>query len=272
VDALPSLTPQQREELERYFRETPEGRAAIDEHFRTAEGEEELERYFRETPEGRAGIDEHFRTAEGSDLLQDAIAEDLRRRQPRFREALRADTAVYASLLMNPIQFHTGLRLLRETMKLAWTHDVFFCHLLYRLRVRLFVRGVPILPMILHRLCVMLYQVDIGNNVLIEPGVYMPHGKVVMDGMVHVGRGTAITPWVTLGLTTTIEGPSIGRDVMIGTGAKILGPVTVGDGARIAANAVVIHDVPPRTTVAGVPATVVRVHDRRDDPSVREVR
>jgi len=109
-------------------------------------------------------------------------------------------------------------------------------------------------------------QIEIGSHVVLEPGVYIPHGKVVMDGIVRVGSGTMITPWVTLGLTSTIEGPTIGRDCMIGTGAKILGPVRIGDGARIAANAVVVSDVPAHTTVAGAPAKVVR--DRRSEGGI----
>jgi len=57
--------------------------------------------------------------------------------------------------------------------------------------------------------------------------------------------------------TRSVQGPTIGRNVKIGTGAKIVGPVTIGDGARIGANAVVVDDVAARTTVVGVPSKVV---------------
>jgi serine O-acetyltransferase len=101
-------------------------------------------------------------------------------------------------------------------------------------------------------------QVSIGDPVLVEPGVYLPHGQVVIDGMVEVGAETAISPWVTIGLLTGgYKGPTIGRDVRIGTGAKVLGPVVIGDGARIGANAVVLDDVPAGATAVGVPARVV---------------
>jgi serine O-acetyltransferase len=261
-------TAEGRAELERYFRESPEGRACLEEHFKaTPEGRADLEQHFRATPEGRARLTQHIRETMGGEAeLQESIAAEICRQQPTFLEALRADTAAYASLMLIPQQFKTGLALLGAAARLSWKNDAFFCLLLYRIRVRLYVRGVPILPTVLHRLCVMLGQIDIGNYVLIEPGVYIPHGKVVIDGIVHIGRGTMITPWVTLGLTTNIEGPSIGRNVLIGTGAKVLGPITIGARARIAANAVVLTDVPPYTTVAGAPAKVVR--DRRDDPDV----
>lgn len=273
-------TPEERASLERYFRDTPEGRAELMQYFRESpDGRACLERHFKATPQGRASLEEHFRatlegrarleqhireTPEGEVELRESIAEEIRRQQPTFLEALQGDTAVYASLMLKPLQFRTGLKLLREAARLSWEHDAFFCLLLYRVRVRLYVRGVPILPTVLHRLCVILGQLDVGNHVLIEPGVYIPHGKVVIDGIVRIGRGTMITPWVTLGLTTAIVGPSIGRNVLIGTGAKILGPLEIGERARIAANAVVLSDVPPDTTVAGAPATVVR--ERRNDP------
>jgi carbonic anhydrase/acetyltransferase-like protein (isoleucine patch superfamily) len=91
----------------------------------------------------------------------------------------------------------------------------------------------------------------------------MTHGNVVIDGRTRIGKHCQINPWVTIGLSNSkklgfsADGPTIGDEVHIGTGAKILGPVTVGDHARIGANAVVIHDVPANTTVVGAPARAV---------------
>src|SRR3954451_20657504 len=98
-------------------------------------------------------------------------------------------------------------------------------------------------------------QVSIGDPVVMEPGVYIVHGQVVIDGIVEIKRGTVISPFVTIGLRPgTWQGPKIGRNVIIGTGAKVLGDVTVGDAARIGANAVVVSDVPAGATVVGIPA------------------
>ena len=91
----------------------------------------------------------------------------------------------------------------------------------------------------------------------------MTHGNVVIDGRTRIGKHCQINPWVTIGLSNSrklgfsADGPTIGDEVHIGTGAKILGPVTIGDHARIGANAVVVHDVPANTTVVGAPARVV---------------
>ncbi|MBE7519120.1 MAG: hypothetical protein HS107_07715 [Thermoflexaceae bacterium] len=93
----------------------------------------------------------------------------------------------------------------------------------------------------------------------------MAHGNVVIDGHVRIGPLCTISPFVTVGLDTggpdsSIAGPTIGRNVFIGTGAKLLGPIRVGDNARIGANAVVLTDVPDNCTAVGVPARVLE-HD-----------
>ena len=117
--------------------------------------------------------------------------------------------------------------------------------------------GVPVLPRIAHRLAIAIAQICIGDTVLMCPGVFIPHGWVVIDGFVDIGRGTKIMPGVTIGLRGHPRGPTIGRDVVIGTGAKVLGRITIGRGARIGANAVVINDVPAGATAIGVPARIL---------------
>jgi serine O-acetyltransferase len=277
TETQPDAQAGERDRLHRYFTETAEGRAALAQYFGSPAGRAYFEAHLDDTPQGRAELQEHFRSTPEAlaDLqvhirrqptrqmaLRESIAAEIRQEQPRFVAALQGDCAVFASSVMGPSHLENGLALLRRAVRLAWQSDAFFWMLLYRIRMRLHVHGVPVLPTLLHRLCILLGQVEIGAHVLIEPGVYIPHGKVVADGMVRIGSGTMMMPWVTLGLiATTVQGPSIGRDVLIGTGAKVLGPITIGDRARIGANAVVLSDVPPDTTVAGVPARVVR--DRR---------
>lgn len=88
-------------------------------------------------------------------------------------------------------------------------------------------------------------------------GVGFPHDAngVILSPSVVVGDGCVIYHQVTLGVVNGKEGaPTLGQDVFVGAGAKILGPVKVGDGAKVGANAVVLHDVPPGATVVGVPA------------------
>ena len=113
------------------------------------------------------------------------------------------------------------------------------------------------MPQILDRSCIFFFNVNLGDYTDIDGGLYLPHGNVVVDGMVRIGRNCVIGPWVTVGTRGSVAGPHIGDDVFIGTGAKILGGISVGDRARIGANAVVLDDVPAGTTVVGVPARPV---------------
>jgi serine O-acetyltransferase len=134
--------------------------------------------------------------------------------------------------------------------------------LVYRLQAWLRKQRVPLLPLLCRRLTMLMAGVSIGDRVEIGPGLLINHGHVVIDGTTRIGPYCSIAPFVTIGLNTggpdaSYDGPTIGRFVFIGTGAKILGPVTVGDNARIGANAVVLSDVPPNATAVGVPARVV---------------
>src|SRR5436305_9461364 len=98
-----------------------------------------------------------------------------------------------------------------------------------------------------------------GRGANFAPGFVLIHSTgVVINGNVRGGPNVYIEHQVTIGAERR-QTPVLGSDVFIGAGAKVLGELTVGDGARIGANAVVVHDVPPHSTVVGIPARVVRV-------------
>jgi len=139
-----------------------------------------------------------------------------------------------------------------------WVSDAFSAHVAYRLRTTFMRKRVPVLPRMLHKFCMRRAQVSIGPGVLMHPGVYLVHGQLVLDGLVEVGSGAVLSPWVTIGLRGgNVQGPTIGNAVNIGTGAKIIGPVTIGAEALIGANAVVTTDIPAGVTAVGIPAKVV---------------
>jgi serine O-acetyltransferase len=188
-------------------------------------------------------------------------------RQPGFVEALRADAKTFFHNRYEPFPAESPLDLLLAVVRLSWGSDAFLGLVLYRLRTVLRVRGVPLLPMVLHRLCMTFFQICIGNPVVLRPGIYLPHGQVVIDGFSMIGSGTVIAPWTTIGVVKRgIAGPQIEDGVFIGTGAKILGNVSIGTGAKIGANAVVLEDVPPHVAVAGVPARIVSRTDGGGSP------
>ncbi len=99
----------------------------------------------------------------------------------------------------------------------------------------------------------------IGRGAEFGPGFVLIHSTgVVINGQVRGGSNVYIEHQVTIGAERR-NSPHIGNDVFIGAGAKIIGAVKIGDGARVGANAVVVDDVPPYATVVGIPARVVRM-------------
>ncbi len=196
--------------------------------------------------------------------LWEILRADARAKQPRFFAALITDAKLLAVARGERYEFRGRADAICQALRLMWVSDAFLAQAFYRAQARLDALGVPVLPRLAHRLAMSTAQVCIGRNVVIHPGVHLGHGQVVIDGFVEIHRGTVILPFVTIGLRQgKVRGPTIGRDVFIGTGARILGPVTVHRDARIGANAVVIDDVPARATVVGVPARVVGKADTR---------
>lgn len=186
------------------------------------------------------------------------LRDDWKNRQPGFRQAVRADARAAARGRGDRFDYGSGLDLLIQVVRLAVVTDAFLALLCYRAKVACQVRGVPVVPRILHRLAIVTGQVSIGDPVVIEPGVCLPHGQVVVDGITHIGPNVTISPFVTIGLRAPhFVGPTIGAGTRIGTGAKVVGEVTVGRHAVIGANSVVLDDVAERATVVGAPARVV---------------
>lgn len=183
---------------------------------------------------------------------------DIRARHPRLRQALAADIEATARYRGERHEFRSVLDLAVQGVRLAVVSDAFLAQAAYRVKARLQALGVPLLPRLVHRLAMTLAQVSIGDPVVVHPGVYIVHGQVVIDGLVEIHPDVTIFPFVTIGLRSgDVRGATVERGVSIGTGAKLIGPVHVGAGARIGANAVVLADVPAGATVVGAPARPV---------------
>jgi serine O-acetyltransferase len=179
----------------------------------------------------------------------------LRAGHPGFREAVRADASVTAMYRGERHAFRSGFDAALQSARLAIVSDAFLAQALYRLKARLQALRVPLAPRVAHRFAIVFGQVAVGDPVIVHPGVYLIHGQVVIDGLVEIHSGVVIAPFVTIGLRAgELRGATIERDVSIGTGARIIGPVRIGEGATVGANAVVVHDVPAGASVAGVPA------------------
>lgn len=118
------------------------------------------------------------------------------------------------------------------------------------------------LEMICNKLLVIFGQCVIGRGAEFGPGFVLIHSLgVVINGNVRGGARVHIEHQVTIGAEKR-RSPLIGDDVFIGAGAKILGGVAIGSGARVGANAVVLEDVPANATVVGIPARVVKIRGK----------
>jgi serine O-acetyltransferase len=129
--------------------------------------------------------------------------------------------------------------------------------------------GVPVLPRLLAAIARAVTGIEIHPAARVGPGLFIDHGMgVVIGETAHLGQDVTLYQHVTLGGTGFATGkrhPTVQDNVTIGAGATLLGPITVGHGSKIGAGSVVIHDVPPLSTVVGNPGHPVRVAGRRPE-------
>lgn len=131
----------------------------------------------------------------------------------------------------------------------------------HRLAHSLYKKGFVLLPRIISQFSRFLTGIEIHPGATIGDGLFIDHGMgVVIGETAEIGNNVTIYQGVTLGGTGKEKGkrhPTVGNNVMISTGAKILGNIKIGDNAKIGAGSVVNRDVPPNTTVVGVPGKIV---------------
>lgn len=175
---------------------------------------------------------------------------------PTFFEEIRQDVA--AAQARDPAS--RGLGRLEVLATYNGVHAIIF----HRLAHRLDARGVSLLPRMISYLARIITGVEIHPRARIGENFFIDHGSgVVVGETAEIGDNVTIYQGVTLGGTGLEPGkrhPTLEDNVTVGSGAKLLGPIHVGHGAKIGANSVVIHDVPPNTTVVGNPGHPVRVN------------
>ena len=186
-----------------------------------------------------------------SEQILREIADDAFGRAPELAQAAMADLlAVYerdpaTHRLMQPILFFKGFQALQA----------------YRIGHWLWQQGRSDMAYFVQMRCSEVFGVDIHPAARIGIGVMIDHAhSIVIGETAVVGNDVSMLHSVTLGGTGKEDGdrhPKIGNGVMIGAGAKVLGNIHVGHHSRIAAGSVVLSDVPPCKTVAGVPARIV---------------
>jgi serine O-acetyltransferase len=185
-----------------------------------------------------------------ADMIRQAFAETLRD-DPAIGQAARVDLA--ATLERDPACHRAVEPLLYfKGYQAIQTHR--FAHAMHRAGRRDF-------ALYLQSRSSQVFQVDINPAVVMGKGIMLDHGTgLVIGETAVVGDNVSMLQNVTLGGTGKSDQdrhPKIGNGVLIGAGAKVLGNIKVGDCSRIGAGSVVLKEVPPRTTVAGVPAKVI---------------
>jgi serine O-acetyltransferase len=134
---------------------------------------------------------------------------------------------------------------------------------LIRRAQRLHARGFRRLAKLTSMINFIIFGIEVPPRLNIGPGLVIPHTYGTIIGAGHIGRNVTIYQQVTLGAKVAdfafdpAKRPHVCDGVVITAGAKILGPVRIGEGAVVGANAVVLHDVPPMSVAVGVPARIL---------------
>ncbi|MBI3352325.1 MAG: serine O-acetyltransferase [Nitrospirae bacterium] len=147
------------------------------------------------------------------------------------------------------------------------TYSGFHAVLLYRFAHVLWTFKIPLLPRVLSQFARFLTGIEIHPGARIGGGFFIDHGMgVVVGETTEIGENVTLFQGVTLGGTGKERGkrhPTLGDNVMVGVGAKILGGITIGEGVKIGANSVVLKSVPPYSTVVGVPGRILKIRETK---------
>ncbi len=142
-------------------------------------------------------------------------------------------------------------------------HHRFLPIVLYRGSRWAMLRGLPIIPKLLTYLNIVLFGLEVSPRCEIGPGLFFPHTAGTVIGASRIGRNAIIYHGVTLGakeLDMVFDPalrPQVGDGVILGSGCKILGGITLGDNVTVGANSVVVESIGPGVIVVGIPARQV---------------
>jgi serine O-acetyltransferase len=150
----------------------------------------------------------------------------------------------------------------KSVAEIVLCYPGFHAILMHRLAHKLYTWGVPLVPRILSQVSRFLTGIEIHPGATIGRRFFIDHGMgVVIGETAEIGDDCLLYQGVTLGGTGNEKGkrhPTLGNGVVVGTGAKVLGGIRIGDYVKVGAGSVVVHPVPDHSTVVGIPGRVVR--------------
>jgi cysteinyl-tRNA synthetase len=150
----------------------------------------------------------------------------------------------------------------KNGLEVVLAYPGFHAIFLHRITHHLLITGMPLIPRLLSQIGRFLTGIEIHPGAKIGSGFFIDHGMGVIIGETsEIGENVLLYQGVTLGGTGKQKGkrhPTLGNNVVVGAGAKVLGAITVGDNVKIGANSVVLHSVPKNSIVVGVPGKVIK--------------
>jgi serine O-acetyltransferase len=156
-----------------------------------------------------------------------------------------------------------------NTLEIVLAYPGFHARQFHRIAHRLWLWRVPILPRLVSHGARFWTGIEIHPGAKIGEGFFIDHGMgVVIGETAEIGDNVLLYQGVTLGGTSLQKvkrHPTLGNDVVVGVGAKIIGNITIGDGSKIGAGSVVVDSVPAHATVVGVPGRVVAIRNPDTD-------
>ncbi|MDF2882394.1 MAG: serine O-acetyltransferase [Clostridiaceae bacterium] len=149
----------------------------------------------------------------------------------------------------------------RSVLEVMLLYPFFHALIAYRIAHRLYNAKMYFLARLISQMARFFTGIEIHPGAIIGKGLFIDHGMgVVIGETAEIGDNVTLYHGVTLGGTGKEKGkrhPTVGNNVIVGSGAKILGPIYIGDNSKVGANAVVLKDVPSGTTAVGIPARIV---------------
>jgi serine O-acetyltransferase len=159
----------------------------------------------------------------------------------------------------------------RSSLEILLTYPGFHAVLLHRVAHRMWMLGLKLLARMVSNVARLFTGIEIHPGARIGARLFIDHGMgVVIGETAEIGNDCTLYHGVTLGGVSWNKGkrhPTLGDCVVVGAGAKILGPIRVGHGVKVGCNAVILKDVPDNATVVGIPGRIVE----RGEPKVRAV-